>query len=73
MCAKKKKKTPFKTDAKAQPKTKKSEKRLSNPLGTANDCHKKYNLKIGTKIVLAGGITKVMKRDVKGRIFWGAP
>lgn len=69
----KKKKTQSKTIAKAEPKTKKPSKSPTNPLGTANECCKKYKLKVGTKIVLAGGVTKIMKRDVHGRVFWGAP
>ena len=43
------------------------------PLGLASEWHKKYKLKIGTKIVLGNGVTKVLKRDVNGRVFWGAP
>ena len=66
--AKKKKQTQTKTKPAKQP-----AKQSAMPLGLASEWHKKYKLKIGTKIVLGNGVTKVLKRDVNGRIFWGAP
>ena len=46
--------------------------RATIPQGLASLCHDKFKLKIGTKMMFNGGVVKMLKRDVNGKIYWGA-